>query len=455
MLASINPANQIILDEVQISSAIEIAIKVKAAHAAKKNWKQYGIKYRIEILRKLFDGLKKRENELAITTTREMGKIISESRSDIITDFEYFQDFLDNGPGYVQDEITCQYGKTTHRIVYEPKGVVGCIVPWNFPFTNFVWAVIPNLLVGNVVIFKHSEECPLVGKIIDDIMAAIPELSNGVFSQVYGAGDVGNQLAQQPIDMIWFTGSSHVGKELFQIAGAKMIKSVLEMGGSNPAIVFDDVDIDNIVPKIVHGRFTNCGQVCDATKRLIVHKNIYDNLIEKLIDEVAKLKVGDPEDEFVQIGPLAAMRQLVLLESQVEKSIRLGAKAILGGKRPQALRGAYYEPTLLVNVQCDMPVWREEVFGPVLPIVHFESEEEAIFLANDTVYGLGASVFSTDEERAKRVASELVVGFVDVNEGNHWRPCNPFGGRKFSGMGSEHGRLGFQELCHFKVIAEG
>jgi succinate-semialdehyde dehydrogenase/glutarate-semialdehyde dehydrogenase len=308
--------------------------------------------------------------------------------------------------------------------------------------------------VGNTVVFKHSEECPLISKLFETVMLQLKDLPAGVFSTVYGGPEVGDALIQQNIDMIWFTGSSATGKKIYEIAGKKQIKAILEMGGSNPAIIFEDADLDNAAEKISQARFLNCGQVCDAIKRVIVHHSCYQPLVKKLVTIVKNLKLGDPEMESTQLGPLAAMRQLELLETQVNDSIRDGAHVVIGGKRPDNLSGAYYLPTILTNIHPQMRVWREEIFGPVLPIVPFDTEDQAIHLANDTPYGLGAVILSKDLERAQRVATQIDAGCIDINEGSHWLPCNPFGGFKASGMACEHGRLGFQELCRFKVIAE-
>lgn len=453
-LVSYNPADNSMLGEVLITTPDEITQRVAQAHAAKQHWKMLGVKKRIAILSPLFHMFKERQAELVSLTIKEMGKTYNETMGDFISDFEYFQEFLTQGPTYIEDEITVKNGTTLHRIVYEPRGVTACIVPWNFPFANFVWSVIPNLIVGNTVIFKHSEECPLFGKVVAEVMSALPDLPPGVFSEVYGGSEVGMLLAQAHINMIWFTGSSAVGRKLFNIAGQKQIKAVLEMGGSNPAIVFDDINIDEIIPKIYRGRFTNCGQVCDAIKRLLVHESIYDELVKKMTDHVQQIKVGDPTQTDTQLGPLAAMRQVELLENQVADAMQLGAQIVTGGKRPQDFVGAYYLPTIVTNIKKTMRIWQEEVFGPVLPIVPFSTEEEAIALANDTIYGLGSTIFTNDVNRARRIATQLEAGFVDINDGSHWQQCNPFGGYKHSGMGCEHGRLGFQELCQFKVIAE-
>ncbi len=227
------------------------------------------------------------------------------------------------------------------------------------------------------------------------------------------------------------------------------------MGGSNPCVVFGDVDLDEIVDGLYGGRFTNCGQVCDAIKRLIVHERVVDEVVEKLKKRAGKVVVGDPEDEKTELGSLAAKRQLQLLKAQVKDAVDKRAKVVLGGREAKGLRGAYYLPTILINIKRNMRVWREEVFGPVLPVISFKGEGEAVELANDTIYGLGAVVHSKDLKRAKRVASRIEAGCVDVNSGSHWKACNPFGGYKASGMGREHGRWGMQELTQIKVVAEG
>lgn len=452
-LISTNPAkNYQVLGYVNVSSLQEIKQKVTAAQKAKAAWKELGVAKRVKILRPLLREFAKRKEELALLMTREMGKPLKESLDDIEWEKDYFEWFLENGEKYLSEEITFKDKKSIHKILYEPVGVAAVIVPWNFPYDNFVWAVIPNLIAGNTVVFKHSEECPLTGKLIEEVMEKI-DSPKGVFSEVYGNGEVGEALVNQDVDLVWFTGSSKVGKHLYEIAGKKFVKSVLEMGGSNPGIVFDDVDIGEVVEKLYSQRFSNCGQVCDALKRLIVHQSIFDKLVESLKKVVESKLVGDPEDERTDIGPLVAKRQLELLESQVEEAVKNGAKVITGAKRPENLEGAYYLPTILTGIKPGMRVWREETFGPVLPVVSFKTEEEAVKLANDTVYGLGAQIYTKDKKRALKVAAKIEAGAVTINDVSHFLPYNPFGGCKDSGVGREHGRHGFQELTQIKVVS--
>jgi aldehyde dehydrogenase (NAD+) len=279
------------------------------------------------------------------------------------------------------------------------------------------------------------------------------ELPDGVFSEVFGAGDVGQELSKSDIDLICFTGSTQVGKSLYKTAADKFIKAILEMGGSSPCILFEDFDIDLAIPKIYSGRYSNCGQVCDAIKRLIVNKSIFAETSKKLAEEIKKHKLGNPEEFDTEIGSLVAKRQIDLLQGQVKDALEKGARVICGGKPSKDLKGAFYEPTILTNISRDMRVWQEEIFGPVLPIISFSTEEEAIDLANDTIYGLGSRVFSKDEKRAMRVASKIQAGTVEINLASRWIKENPFGGYKLSGMGRQNGYAGLRELCQIKVIS--
>ena len=434
-LISTNPAkNYEIIGEVDISTDEEIREKVELANKAKLAWKELGIKGRVELLKPICEEFKRRKEQLQLLETKEMGKPTAEANLDgFLEEFEWF---LDNGEKSLFDEITHEDEKSIHKIVYEPYGVAAVITPWNFPTGMFIWGTIPNLVAGNTVVFKISEECPLIGKLIEEIMNS-KNLPKGVFSEVYGDGSVGQKLAESDVNLIWF------------------IKVVLEMGGSSPAVLFEDIDVRDVIPEIYVERFRNCGQVCDAIKRLIVHESIFDKVVDSFKQEISKKIVGDPSSDKTQISSLVAKRQLDLLEDQVKDAIKKGARVIIGGKRPENLSGAFYEPTILTNIKKDMRVWNEEVFGPVLPVVSFKTEEEAINLANDTSYGLGSRVYSKDLDRAKRVASRIKAGTVEINHVSRWLSCNPFGGFKDSGMGREHGIPGFRELCQIKVISMG
>lgn len=453
-LLSTNPAkNYEVVGKVKISTPQEIKKAITNANQAKLIWKEFGVKKRVALLRKLFDAFQKRKPELMKMIINETGKTIRFANIEIDRHSVDFKWFLDNAEKALGDKVTFEDEKTLHRIVYEPRGVTTVITPWNHPYGMFIWGVIPNLVAGNTVVYKASEESPLSGKLIGEIINSVG-FPKGVFAEVYGAGDVGEKLLHEPIDFIWFTGSTVVGKKIYQIAAQKFIGAVMELGGSNPAIMFDDVKIDDFIEKIYLKRFSTCGQACDALKRLLVQKSIFPEVVAKLKMRFEKVIVGDPWDEKSDIASLVAKLQLDLLEDQVQDAIKKGAKVVFGGKQPKNLKGAYFEPTLLTNIKKDMRVWTEEVFGPVLIAVPFEDEVQAIRMANDTRYGLGSIVFSKDKTRAKRVASQLEAGNVEINSAIHWLPCNPFGGYKESGMGREHGEIGLQELCQIKLISE-
>jgi succinate-semialdehyde dehydrogenase/glutarate-semialdehyde dehydrogenase len=381
-----------------------------------------------------------------------MGMPISDSRGDASDAIDYFTWYLDNANKYLSPEQVYANATTINTVFYEPLGVAAVITPWNFPMSNFVWGAAQSLIAGNVVVYKTSEECPLFGKLLEEtiLSAGLPV---GVFAEIYGDGAVGDFLAHQDVNLISFTGSTKVGKRLYQVGGEKFIKVVCELGGSAPGIVFADANLDEAIDLIYGNRFGNSGQMCDALKRLIVDKTIFDAVIQRLKKKLQSVKIGPAEEESTELGPLVAERQVQLLEEQVKDAVDKGATIITGGKRPAGLNGAYYEPTILINLSKDMRVWHEEVFGPVLPILAFADEAQAIRMANDTRYGLGAYVYTTDKEKALTAAAQIETGMVSINTAGYVKPSSPFGGVKDSGIGRQHGKFGFAEVTQPKVIA--
>lgn len=451
-LISTNPAdNYKKVGSVIISTDSEITSKVAKAQKVKTYWKELGVKGRVKLLGPIRDEFRDRKDELAKLISIETGKVITESISEVTRYTDELSWFLENGPRALANEKTLDDKKSIHRIVYEPTGVAGCIAPWNFPFGMSVWGIFPNLVVGNPVVFKISEESPLVGKFMEKVILN-HKLPEGVFSEVYGAGDVGKKLTERDINLIWFTGSTKTGKSLYKTAAKKFIKVVLEMGGSSPCVVFDDINIDLAAPVIFGGRFRHCGQVCSSLKRLIVHEKISDKLTKALVDIVEKQKIGNPLDTKIDLGSLVTKRQLAFIKDQLNDALDKGAKIVAQTKMPKGLKGAYFPPTLLTNIKKNMRVWKEEVFGPLFPIVTFKTEDEAIELANDTIYGLTARVMTEDLKRAERVASKIDAGTISINYESRFLACDPFGGYKNSGMGRERGLHGIRELCQIKVI---
>lgn len=454
-IISVNPSrNYEVIGEVAISTHNEIDNKVAKARLAQKTWGCLEISKRLIFLEKLYQEFEKRKHEIREIISKEIGKpqTLVDS-TDINQGLQYMRGYLDFAQKWLEPEITFENERGTHYMFFEPKGVAGISIPWNYPFSLFIWAVIQNLIVGNTVVIKHSEECILTGKLLEEIVnsANLPE---GVFNEVYGNGpDAGEYLMNNNIDLIWFTGSSTVGKHLYQVASRKFIPAILELGGSAPGIVFKDADLNMAIESIYSNRFLNSGQSCDALKRLIVHKDIFNDIVNRLKELISTKKVGYPDDHQTDLGPLVAERQVVRLENQVTDALQKGAKVIIGAKRPSYLKGAYYEPTLLTDISFDMEVWQEEVFGPVLPIVPFQDEAEAIALANDTQYGLGGYVYTQDKERAIYISKLIKAGNISVNNVSYSTFKDPFGGYKSSGLGREHSKIGLQELCNIKIIA--
>jgi succinate-semialdehyde dehydrogenase/glutarate-semialdehyde dehydrogenase len=452
VIVSTNPSTAEILGQVPFSLPDEITSKVNQAQQAKILWKELGVEGRHNYLARIIELLTESQEELATLQSQEMGMPITEAKVDVEDGIRYFQWYLDHAPEYLAPQKTFENDEIYHQVFHEPYGVAAVITPWNFPISNFVWGVAQNLAAGNVVVFKHSEECPLFGKKIEELITKA-NLPVGVFSEVYGDGQVGDFLVHQNIDLIWFTGSTKVGQLLYKVAAEKFIKAVFELGGSSPGIVFANADLDRTLESIFMNRFLNCGQVCDGLKRLIVHQSRFEEVVTKLKELIQTKKVGNAVDSSTDIGPLVAKRQLDTLQDQFQDAVAKGAKVEIGGKVIPSLPGFFFEPTILTNVTPSMLVWQEEVFGPVLPVVAFNTEEEAVTLANDTQYGLGSYIFTEDKQLAARVASKIEAGMVGINNAYYGQPCSPFGGQKLSGMGRDHGVFGFHDLTKIKVVA--
>lgn len=453
-LISINPSTYETIGEVESTPIERISQMVKEAHAAKQEWQQMGVANRVALMRGVFAEFAANKQEFSELEAREMGMPVSEALGSFDASMDYANWYFDNAEKYLAPETTFESDTELHQVFFEPLGVSAVIVPWNFPLDNFVWGVIQNLLCGNTMVFKHSEEVPLCAQFIEKVMNS-RNLPKGVFSVVYGAADEGWSLVNDNINAIGFTGSTKVGKMLYKLAGEKFVKAVMELGGSAPGVVFEDADMDIAVENICANRLACQGQACDGLKRAIVHESRVEEFVEKMKAVFESKIVGNAEDPKTQVGPLAAKRQLDLLEAQVNDAVALGAQVVTGGVTlEKELGGAFYKPTLLRNVSSKMRVWQEEVFGPVLPIVTFKTEEEAIALANDTQYGLGSYVHTADKDRAMRVAGAIQSGMVSINATNYLVPFDPFGGYKSSGFGREHGKYGFHELTQIKVVAK-
>jgi acyl-CoA reductase-like NAD-dependent aldehyde dehydrogenase len=454
-LISTNPSrNYEVIGEVESSTEQDVKNAVAAAKKAQSNWVALSLDERCAKVKSFSDIAAKRADEIVQLIATETGRPVSSSRGNVTGGLEHFEAYIAMAKEALSPETTLETDTEMHRVYHEPWGVIAAICPWNFPFMNVAWQCGQAMIAGNTVVYKNSEENPLFGKLMEE-MVKQSDLPDGIFNFVYGDGQVGEWLARSDVDMISFTGSVQTGHKLTAIAAEKFIPIVTELGGSSPCVVFEDVDItDDLVEFIFNRRFVHSGQICSSIKRLIVHESKFDQVVQKLTDFALSRKLGDANDETTDLGPLVAERQVERLEVQVKDALDKGAKLHCGGKRPQDLKGAYYLPTILTNVKPDMKVWHEETFGPVLPIVAFKTEEEAVELANDTQYGLGAHVSTNDKARFTRVAKSLHSGMVAQNQVNYFNAKNPFGGYKLSGMGRENGIYGFHEVTQLKLVSE-
>lgn len=453
-LQSINPHDQSIVGELEISSVTEISKKLQMARSALVEWSAISVKERCNYVSKLVNKLQENREKLANLITLEMGKPLDQSLSEIDSELDFIRYYAENGPKNLSDETVIDKGNDFYRVTYEPYGVCVCICPWNFPLSMVTSGVLPAIIAGNTVVVKPSEYTSLSQKLVVDLIneTGLPE---GVVNLVIGGSEVGKALVDADIDLVWFTGSTKAGQDIYKKCGEKFIKSLLEMGGSSAGIVMADADIDNAVENLYWARFLNCGQVCTAVKRLFVEKPIFDKFMEKYVERMKSVTVGNPINK-VDIGPLINKKQLELIKEQMTDATNKGAVVKLGGKEPIAdelKNGNYFEPTILTNVNKDMRVLTEETFGPVLPVVQFESEDEVVELANNTPYGLSAEIYTSNLEKGERIAKRIKSGTVAINTDNFFKPECPFGGYKKSGMGREYGKIGMQDFAQVKLIA--
>ena len=454
-IVSTNPSkNYEIIGEVESSTQDEINSTVAYAKEAQIMWASLSLPERCKALTSFVELSKKHAEEIAKAMASETGMLIATARGEVATTVAYIEAHIEMADEFLAPRTTFETDTEIHRVYREPWGVIAAIAPWNYPFLNIAFQCSQALLAGNAIVYKSSEEDPLFSKLVASLMAesSMPE---GVFNIVCGDGQVGGWLAHADVDMISFTGSTSTGEALTKVAAEKFIPIITEMGGSVPLIVFEDIEItDELIEHIFARRFAKSGQNCDAVKRVLVHESKFKELTDKLAALAKSKKVGDALDESSQLGPLVAERQIKKLETQVKESSASGAKVLTGGKRPDGLQGAYYEPTIIVDIKPDMPVWREETFGPVLPIVAFDSEDKVVRMANHTKYGLGAHIFTHDKARFERVAKQIQSGMIGHNQVMFWSPKNPFGGYKHSGMGRTSGLEGFLEVTQGKLISE-
>jgi succinate-semialdehyde dehydrogenase/glutarate-semialdehyde dehydrogenase/succinyl-CoA reductase len=425
-----------------------VSMFVKKARDAYKEWEK-DLDKRIDSLYHVAKELRKNKENLSRTATNEMGKAIKEARAEIDKCVWAVEYFADNGKNFIHDESFNTDARKS-IIKFEPLGVIASIMPWNFPYWQALRFAAPSLIAGNTIVLKPASATMQCGIEIEKTFDKAG-LSEGIFKTVIGDSSVAEILVDSDVNAVTFTGSVPVGAKVAQRATSQLKKTVLELGGSDPFIVCADADIEKASTGAVKGRFINCGQSCIASKRFIVVKNIANEFIEKFIQKTEKLKVGDPSSDDTDIGPLVNSKALKNIDAQVNDSIKEGAEVVTGGEQIGS-KGYFYKPTILGNTTPNMRIVNEEVFGPVAPILIAENEKEAIKLANDSEFGLGASIWTQDLENAEVLSNIIKSGIVSVNNVVVSDPRVPFGGIKKSGFGRELSRYGMLEFVNIKSI---
>jgi len=448
-LTTINPTTEKILNKYTIMTKENVSTIVKKARNAYKEWVK-DLDKRIDSLYHVAQELRKNKENLSRTATNEMGKAIKEARAEIDKCAWAIEYFADNGKNFIHDESFNTDARKS-IIKFEALGVIGSIMPWNFPYWQALRFAAPSLIAGNTIVLKPASATMQCGIEIEKTFDKAG-LSEGIFQTVIGDSSVAEILVDSDVNAVTFTGSVPVGAKVAQRATSQLKKTVLELGGSDPFIVCADADIEKASTGAVKGRFINCGQSCIASKRFIVVKNIAKEFIEKFIQKTEKLKVGDPSSDDTDLGPLVNAKALKTIESQVNDSINEGAEVLTGGEQIVGNKGYFYKPTILDNITPNMRIVNEEVFGPVAPILIAENEKEAIKLANDSEFGLGASIWTQDLENAEVLSSIIKSGIVSVNNVVVSDPRVPFGGIKKSGFGRELSRYGMLEFVNIKSI---
>ena len=454
-LAVSNPANGETIAEVAKVGAAETRRAIEAAEAAMVEWRKVPAKQKSQILRKWFDLVMANQEDLARIMTIEQGKTLAESRGEVAYGASYIEWFAEQAKRIDGDVIPAPGQDKRIVCIKQPVGVVAAITPWNVPNAMITRKAAPALAAGCTVVIKPASETPLSALALAEL-AKRAGLPAGTLNVVVGSSsEIGPELTDNPIvRKLTFTGSTPVGKKLVEACAKTLKKTSMELGGNAPFIVFDDADIDAAVQGALISKYRNSGQTCVCSNRLLVQEPIAEEFTARLAEATAALKIGNGLEDGVNLGPLVNQKAVKDVDDLVQRSIAAGAKVALGGQ-PSDMGPCFYQPTILTGVTADMAVFRNEIFGPVAPIVTFKTEEEAIAIANDTEFGLASYFYTRDIGRVWRVSEALEYGIVGINEGIISNEMAPFGGVKESGSGREGSKYGIEDYVEIKYILMG
>ena len=447
MITSINPYNLKEVFSIKELTEKQTEDAINRAHERFISWRKTPFSKRSKLMKAAAEELRSNKEEYAETITKEMGKPIKQAIAEIekcawVCDF-----YAENAENQLSNRVI-ETDAVESYVSYEPIGVVLAVMPWNYPFWQVFRFAAPALMAGNIGILKHASNVMQSAENIQKVFERAGFPDDCFQNLPLGSDKIEKVIKNKKVKAVTLTGSKPAGSAVASTAASEIKKSVLELGGSNALVVFEDCDIDETIKTCVQARFQNTGQSCIAGKRLIVHENIIEDFTQKFVDAVKDLKSGDPMDEDTFIGTLAREDLAEDLEKQLKESIEAGAKVLIGGKRDKA----YFEPTVVTNVSAEMSIFKEETFGPLIGITSFKTEEEAVSLVNASEFGLGVSIFTQDFEKAKSLITQFDDGAVFVNELVKSDPRLPFGGTKISGYGRELSVDGIHEFINKKTV---
>jgi len=451
-----NPAENSIIAEVSDDGVEQVELAVAAAKTAQQQWASKTANERSQLLMRWYQEIMSNQDDLAMIMTREQGKPLAEAKAEIAYGATFVQWFAEEAKRVNGETLPNPSPDRRISVIKQPIGVVSTITPWNFPSSMITRKAAPALAAGCTMIARPASETPLSALVLAELAerAGIPK---GVLNIVVGTDSrgMGKVLTTHPdIAKFSFTGSTEVGKKLLEQCASTVKKVSMELGGNAPFIVFDDADIDAAITGALASKYRNTGQTCVCANRLLVQANLYDTFVERLAERVATLKSGEGTQPNVDIGPMINRQAVMDVHSLVEQAQQQGATLVTGGKLPEG-QSNFYPPTLVSNVSSDMAIAQTEIFGPVAPVIRFETEQEAIDIANNTRYGLAAYFYSRDVGRCYRVMEALEYGMVGINAGVISNPLAPFGGVKESGIGREGSHYGIDEYLEIKYACFG
>lgn len=449
---SINPATEEAYGVLEETPSSEID-KIVETMKKDSKWAKLKIEERVKIILKITGLLEENKEEISRMMAQEMGKAVKSGKHEVEITIKRIEAYCKQIPSFIEDEVLFEDEKEKNIVTFEPLGVVVVISPWNAPVFLPLGMIIPPLLCGNNIIFKPSEHASFTGLRLNELFDELKKqgFPENAFQVVIGGKETGEELVKSDVNSVALTGSIKAGKEVVKNSSEKLHRFVLELGGKDPAIVLEDADIDDVARNIVKSSCMYTGQVCFAVERVYCHKNVYDKFVGRCLEETKKIKVGNPLDEKTDMGPFAVKFQMDRVIDHLTDAVEKGAKLLYGGNKIGE-RGYFMNPGVLVNVDHSMKIMKEETFGPITCIMNFNDIEEAIKLANDSDYGLTASIWTRDIKKGEEIAREIQAGTVEINRHGMSKPGCPWGGYKLSGIGRIYSKEGIREFTNTKHI---